>query len=78
MPLKSLLLMIGAGWIMLGTFALGPGLIVYPLAWAAVAVGFWALHFFCGDRISGITASAAIEGTTPDADGEQSADSSAR
>ncbi|PQO44724.1 hypothetical protein [Blastopirellula marina] len=58
MPLKSLLLMIGAGWIMLGSFALGPGLIVYPLAWTAVALAFWGLHCLVGDRITGVIAKA--------------------
>ncbi|EAQ79637.1 hypothetical protein [Blastopirellula marina] len=58
MPLKSLLLMIGAGWIMLGSYALGPGLIVYPLAWTAVAVSFWGLHCLLGERVSGVTANA--------------------
>lgn len=64
MPLKSLLLMIGAGWIMLGSFALGPGLIVYPLAWTAVALAFWGLHYLVGERITGVIAKSAESSET--------------
>ncbi|MCC9604586.1 hypothetical protein LOC68_27285 [Blastopirellula sp. JC732] len=68
MPLKSLLLIIGAGWIMLGSLALGPGLIVYPLAWTAVAVGFYLLHRMLGGQISGISTQAvASKGAAPHA-----------
>lgn len=58
MPLKSLLLLIGAGWIVLGSIALGPGLIIYPLAWTLVAISVWGLHCLLGERISGVTAKA--------------------
>ncbi|TWT31409.1 hypothetical protein [Blastopirellula retiformator] len=77
MPLKSLLLMIGAGWIMLGSLALGPGLIVYPLAWTVVAVGFWLLHRMVGDQISGVSVEAVPVKAAPPQTGASGSASSA-
>lgn len=44
MKLVSLLATIGAVWCVLGAIVLGPGVLIYPLAWAAVFAVLFGVH----------------------------------
>ena len=48
MKLLSILATIGAVWCLLGAVILGPGILVYPLAWVAVTAVLFGLHKLVG------------------------------
>ncbi|PQO27093.1 hypothetical protein [Blastopirellula marina] len=48
MTLVSLLASIIALWCVLGSIVLGPGILVYPIAWCAVLAVMYGIHRFLG------------------------------
>lgn len=48
MKLLSILASIAAMWCLLGAIILGPGILVYPLAWVAVVAILFGLHKLVG------------------------------
>ncbi|MEW4455412.1 hypothetical protein AB1L30_22270 [Bremerella sp. JC817] len=52
MKLVSLLASIAALWCVLGAFVLGPGILMYPLAWGAVFAILFGIHKIFGSSIT--------------------------
>ncbi|MFN3153158.1 hypothetical protein [Bremerella sp.] len=50
MKLGILLLSVGAIWCALGAVVLGPGVLLYPLAWAAVFAVLYGVHKLAESR----------------------------
>lgn len=50
MKLGILLLSVGALWCALGAVVLGPGVLLYPLAWAAVFAVLYGVHKIADSR----------------------------